>query len=82
MKGFYVLHSALVSVSALLSGMNEFGMKHLNSLILYIAPYKEFLIDSLIVCEIWCLFKGLQYIEVNTENVTKICLCNKLCNML
>ena len=45
-------------ISSLVSTMNEFEKKQLNSLtLLKTTPYKEYLIDSLIVCEIWCLFK-------------------------
>ena len=45
-------------ISSMVSVMNQFEKKQLNSLtLLKTTPYKEYLIDSLIVCEIWCLFK-------------------------
>ena len=55
--------------------MYRFEMKQLNSLTFLIALYKECLIDSLFVCEIWCFLNYHNNIEVDTENVTRICIC-------
>ena len=64
-----------LSISALVSCMNEFEMKQSNSFTLLTAPSKECFIDYLCV-KYGAFLNYHNYIEVDTKSETKICICH------